>query len=80
MSKSSNWKYTQFHLFCYLSTVSISKIEGGSSKASNYVGGDQVGGSWTDKIFTEKIEVKTLPQDQPEGVDDDEWVRGDLSL
>ncbi|XP_064622800.1 arpin-like [Lineus longissimus] len=52
---------------------SISKIEGGSSKASNYVGGDQVGGSWTDKIFTEKIEVKTLPQDQPEGVDDDEW-------
>lgn len=48
---------------------------------SNYVGGDKVGQSWTDKVMGFKgsssmddKQKQPLPHEQVEGVDDDEWV------
>ena len=44
---------------------------------ANYVGGEHVGASWTDKVMHVKgQEDKALPQDQVGGVDEDEWVGG----
>ena len=45
--------------------------------SSNYTGGEKAGQSWTDRVMGVKRgqEVpETLPQDQLEGVADDEWV------
>ena len=45
--------------------------------SSNYTGGEKAGQSWTDKVMGVKQTSdppKSLPQDQLEGVDDDEWV------
>lgn len=40
----------------------------------NYAGGENVGGSWTDKIMGMKSSQPT-DTSQAEGVDEDEWVR-----
>lgn len=45
--------------------------------SSNYAGGEKAGQSWTDKVMGVKQTSdppSSLPQDQLEGVDDDEWV------
>ena len=45
--------------------------------SSNYAGGEKAGQSWTDKVMGVKQTSdppKSLPQDQLEGADDDEWV------
>lgn len=45
--------------------------------SSNYTGGEKAGQSWTDKVMGVKQTQEVpdiLPQDQQEGVDDDEWV------
>lgn len=46
--------------------------------SSNYTGGEKTGKSWTDKVLgvkqTQEVPVG-LPQDQQEGVDEEEWVR-----
>ena len=45
--------------------------------SSNYAGGEKAGQSWTDKVMGVKQTndpPSSLPQDQLEGVDDDEWV------
>ena len=52
--------------------------------SSNYTGGEKAGQSWTDKVLgvkqTQDVPV-SLPQDQQEGVDEDEWVRtGDSTI
>lgn len=39
----------------------------------NYAGGENVGGSWTDKIMGMKSSQST-DTSQAEGVDEDEWV------
>lgn len=39
----------------------------------NYAGGENVGGSWTDKIMGMKSS-QAADTSQAEGVDDDEWV------
>ena len=46
--------------------------------SANYTGGEKTGQSWTDRVLGVKQaqEVPTsLPQDQQEGVDEEEWVR-----
>lgn len=54
---------------------SIAKLDTKSATVSNYAGGENVGSSWTDKVMTVKAQnsSKPLPQDQNEGVDEDEW-------
>ena len=45
--------------------------------SSNYTGGEKTGQSWTDKVLGVKQTQDTpasLPQDQQEGVDEEEWV------
>ena len=45
--------------------------------SSNYTGGEKTGKGWTDKVFGAKSTQEvpdTLPQDQLEGVDEEEWV------
>ena len=44
-----------------------------SSTVSNYTGGEPAGASWTEKVMSFKGS-QPLPQDQQEGVDEDEWV------
>ena len=45
--------------------------------SSNYTGGEKTGKNWTDKVFgaksTQEVPEK-LPQDQQDGVDEEEWV------
>lgn len=54
--------------------ASIAKIDTQSSTVANYAGGEDVGASWTDKVLAVKTNTdRALPQDQVEGVDDDEW-------
>eukprot|EP00052_Salpingoeca_macrocollata_P019229 m.159317 g.159317 ORF g.159317 m.159317 type:complete len:228 (+) comp20901_c0_seq1:2019-2702(+) len=54
---------------------SVSKLETSERKTvTNYTGGDQVGGSWTDKVLSSgKEKDQPLAQDKLEGVADDEW-------
>ncbi|KAK6181037.1 hypothetical protein SNE40_008981 [Patella caerulea] len=50
---------------------SIGRVEGQSATVSNFAGGEQVGGSWTDKIMAMKSSV---PQDVEDNeIGDDEW-------
>lgn len=46
------------------------------SRSSNFAGGEQTGGSWTSKVMgvkqTQDVPV-SLPQDEVEGVGDEEW-------
>jgi len=51
---------------------SLSKLDQQSSTVSNYSGGEGTGASWTDKVMSHKKQDET--GNQPEGVDDDEWV------
>ena len=64
---------------CIIDTVA--KLDTQSSTVSHYSGGEAVGGSWTDKVMSVKqAGSQSLPQDQNEGVDDDEWVRFYMSV
>ncbi|OWF47228.1 arpin-like [Mizuhopecten yessoensis] len=49
---------------------SIAKMEGQSASVSNFAGGEQVGGSWTDKIMGLK---STAPGEEEEEDDDQDW-------
>lgn len=60
--------------FChYTFKGSITKMDAEAKTKGNYAGGENVGGSWTDKIMGMK---SSQPADasQTEGVDEDEWV------
>ena len=67
---------------CSYCVETISVLENAQRKTtSNYVGGDKVGQSWTDKVMGFKgsssmddKQKQPLPHEQVEGVDDDEWV------
>ena len=62
----------------FISSESLTKLDTEQkAHSSNYSGGEKAGQSWTDKVMGVKQisePPKTLPQDQLEGVDDDEWV------
>ncbi|XP_031554087.1 arpin-like [Actinia tenebrosa] len=51
---------------------SLSKLNQQNSTVSNYSGGEKTGTSWTDKVMSHKGQ-ESEPQDQQEGVEDDEW-------
>ncbi|ELT93906.1 hypothetical protein CAPTEDRAFT_183258 [Capitella teleta] len=57
----------------FIDTVAVLTPEPGT--VSNYTGGEEVGCSWTDKVMTFKSqdEADRLPQEENEGVDEDEW-------
>lgn len=60
------------------STDSLTKLDTvQKSRSSNFAGGEQTGGSWTSKVMgvkqTQDVPV-SLPQDEVEGVGDEEWV------
>ena len=59
-----------------IQTDTITKTEGQKAVVANYAGGEKVGSNWTDKVMTVKgaANTRSLPQDQMEGVDEDEWV------
>ena len=59
-------------------TESLTKLDTEQkAHSSNYTGGEKAGQSWTDKVMGVKQTSdppNSLPQDQVEGVDEDEWV------
>ena len=68
----------------YLPTINLSSesLTGLDSEqkqhSTNYTGGEKAGQNWTEKVMGVKQTKDTpsqLPQDQNEGVDEDEWVR-----
>ena len=68
----------------YLPTINLSSesLTGLDSEqkqhSTNYTGGEKAGQNWTEKVMGVKQTNDTpsqLPQDQNDGVDEDEWVR-----
>ena len=58
-----------------LFTGSITKMDADAKTKGNYAGGENVGGSWTDKIMGMKSSQPADSGSQAEGVEEDEWVR-----
>ena len=63
-----------------LCTESLTRLDmEQKAHSASYAGGDRTGQSWTDRVMGVKSTQdvpQTLPQDQLEGVADDEWVGG----
>ena len=64
-------------LLCCVSE-SLTRLETDQkAHSANYTGGEKAGQSWTDRVLgvkqTQDVPA-SLPQDQQEGVDEDEWV------
>lgn len=68
-----------FFLSFFPALESLTRLETDQkAHSSNYTGGEKAGQSWTDKVFETKQTQEvpaSLPQDQQEGVDEEEWVR-----
>ncbi|XP_022333788.2 arpin-like [Crassostrea virginica] len=52
---------------------SITKMDADAKTKGNYAGGENVGGSWTDKIMGMKSSQPADSGSQAEGVEEDEW-------
>lgn len=66
------------YLTGHFSTESLTRLDSEQKQHSaNYAGGERAGQSWTDRVMGVKQTQEapeTLPQDQLEGVADEEWV------
>ena len=67
-----------FHCVIISTADSLTRLDTvQKTRSSNFTGGEKAGGSWTTKVMGVKQTQEvppSLPQDQVEGADDEEWV------
>ena len=68
---------------CMCAPESLTRLETDQkAHSANYTGGEKAGQNWTDRVLGVKQARDVpadLPQDQQEGVEEDEWVSGHTS-